>query len=190
VYSDEMTCVGHLRDASGGFRQGTPIAGASIRFAFGGGAAVAATDAAGEAETGFMVDEPAGLYPMVMSYAGSALYQSASYSGMVRVAPEHAMIRFTGDRRVGDGGHAWVDLSANLRESLDGTLGHRLTQQQLVFEVYRGGMLVRQCTANVGGAGKASCERWLGPGRYHVVTRLAPNGYYAAERVRTLLIVR
>jgi hypothetical protein len=190
VFSDEMTCVGHLRDASGGSRQGSPLAGASIRFAFGGGAAVAATDAAGAAETGFMVDEPAGLYPMAMSYAGSALYQSASYSGVVRVTPEHAMIRYTGDRRVGSGGHAWVQLSASLREGPDGTPGYRLAEQQLVFEIYRGGMLVRACTASVGGRGTASCERRVGPGTYHVVTRLASNGYYAADRTRTMLIVR
>jgi hypothetical protein len=125
-----------------------------------------------------------------MSYAGSALYQSAVYSGLLRVTPERAVIRYTGDRRIGSGGHAWVELSATVRESRDGMLGGRIAEQRLVFEVYRRGILVRMCTANVSGAGVATCERWLGPGRYHVVTRLASNGYYAAERARTLLLVR
>jgi hypothetical protein len=189
VFSDEMTCAGYLRDASHGARQGTAIAGASIRFSFGGGTSVAATDASGEAETGFMVDEPVGTYPMLMSYAGSALYQATSYSGMLRVAPERATLRYTGDRHIDANGHAWVELSASLRESADGSPGMRIDEQQLVFAVYRGGMLVRQCTANVGGAGAATCDRWLGPGRYHVVTRLASNGYYAADHIRTVLIV-
>jgi hypothetical protein len=194
VFSDEMECYGYLRDASGGSRHGTALANATIRFEFGGQSAVAKTDVGGKAETGFMVDDAAGTYAMLMSYAGSSLYQPASYSGWLRVSPERSFLHYTGDRHVGAGGHTWVGLSARVQESLDGTLGHLLDRQQIVFEVYRAGSLVRMCTANVVGAGAsagvASCDKWLGPGRYHVVTRLAPNGYYTAERVRTLLVVR
>jgi hypothetical protein len=192
-FSDEMECYGYLRDASAGSLRGTGIANASVRFEFGGAAAVATTDAVGEAETGFLVQERAGTHTMLMSFAGNALYQAVTYAGPIRVEREHARLRYTGDRSVRAGWPAVVLLSARLGERLDGALGHRVDEQELVFDVYRGGRIVRTCSAAVAGvaasAATASCTRSLGPGRYHVVTRLAPNPYYSAAPVRTPLVV-
>jgi len=193
-FSDEMECYASLQDASGGSRYGTAIANAPIAFAFDRRTKVATTDAWGRAETGFLMDGPAGTHAMVTTFAGNALYREASATEWIRVAREHARLRYTGDRSVTAGGPAWVRLSARVNESVDGSLGDELGRQHVVFEVYRGGLFVRSCSAQVvgvsGSAGLASCDRRLAPGRYHVITRLAPNGYYAATRVRTLVIVR
>jgi hypothetical protein len=192
-FSDEMECYGYLRDASAGSLHGAGIMNASIRFEFGGAAAVATTDARGTAETGFLVQERAGSRAMLMSFAGNALYQPAAYVGAVRVEREHARLRYTGDVWVRAGWPATVRLSARISERLDGALGYRIDEQRFLFEVYRSGRLIRTGSVAVTGVSASSAvgslTRALRPGRYHVVTWLAPNPYYVAEAVRSVLVV-
>jgi hypothetical protein len=190
-YSDAVAVYALLADDSSLPRQ--PLFNLPIAFTIGTQQTTAKTDSSGRAAGSIVLTQPAGERGVSAAFAGNDYYEPSSDSDTFTITNESAEIIYTGDTQVVTskvGAKATVVLAATLTEDADGSLGTRLGEQTLRFEVFSFGdsglvMAIASCQAPVtgvtAGTGSAACSVSLGAADpYQIRTTLLDNGYYAA----------
>lgn len=171
-----------LIDAATGAR----IAGATIQLALGDEACAGVTDAHGKVSCTIVASEPAGIYPIVASFAGDAQHLPASAAAAYVVTREQTTLEYTGPTVLENG--STVALSAALKED-----GHAPVAGRLVTFTLGTGVGAQTCIATTDAAGVASCARTvtqpLGAGT--VTASFAGDPYYepAAASAPSVIVV-
>ena len=75
---------------------GLPVVGASLTFGLDGQSCNATTDAAGQASCDITPNEPAGSYPLTVTYGGTYQLEPASFNGTFIVTHEETTLTYTG----------------------------------------------------------------------------------------------
>ena len=168
-YQDAISLSARLADQAG-----NPLATMPIAISLGSQTCTAVTNAAGVAACAITPSVVAGTYPMTASFAGTPLLLPSSASVPFVVTPEEAVLAYTGDTKVAQGGSAL--LVGALRED-----GQAPIPGRAVSFTLGSGAGAQSCAAATDASGNAACvirpvDQPLGPGQ--VSAAFSGDGFY------------
>lgn len=165
-YNDAAPLSATLRDATAG----GPLPSRVLTFTLGSKSCTSTTDAAGSASCAITPLDPAGSYPLSVTFAGDApALLPISYAGMFTLMPEEVDVRYTGPTDAANG--TAITLSATLRE--DGTTPVQGRSIALAYGT-------QGCAATTDATGTATCQLTLSQmlGAVTASAIFASDGFY------------
>ena len=194
VYSDPINLEASLIDVL----TGLPIPDRLIVFTLGSQTASAATDTDGVAVISMVLDQPTGLYEVLVSFEGDDEYLASSASSEFQILKEDAFVYYSGLTII-DESDETLTLMATVIDDVDGSWGD-LSKIYVIFTIY----IISDDTTpiividsivvsstDLAGIGIATVELSnLAEGEYFIVISLNPdqNLYYHSEDSDTTII--
>jgi hypothetical protein len=188
-YSDQVAFSATLTDAGGGAMNGMALASKTVGFTLGSQSASGTTNGSGVASANLTLNQAAGPYSVVSSFATDSLYLGSGDSDSFTINKEKAETAYTGDLFVLTAGPtittAPVTLSAHLTEESDGYPGN-IALAKVRFELFKSGnlsMTPDQFVGNVpvNSSGDALISANLGVDNWTVMVKIeSTNGYWTA----------
>jgi len=165
------------------------LAGETLSFTVNGlFVATAVTNGSGVATLPYLIDLPAGSYPILVEFANNGTYTASSGAGTLTVTQEDATLAYTGPTTIPSGAPSSLALSATVTQAADGSLGTFAPPAVSLQFVVRtlGGAIVDTKIAVVSVGGTASVASIaLTSQPYTVEVSMVANGYYVATPVIT-----
>ena len=179
-YQDAIGLSAQLADQAG-----HPLATMPIAIGLGSQTCTAVTNAAGVAACVITPSVAAGTYPLTASFAGTPLLLPSSVSVPFVVTPEEAVLAYTGDTKVAQGGSALM--VGTLRED-----GRAPIPGRAVSFTLGSGAGAQTCAAATDASGNAACvirpvNQPLGPGK--VTAAFGGDGFYQPASATAATIV-
>ena len=164
---------------------GLPVVGETLTFGLDGQSCMGITDAAGHASCTITPNEPAGVYPLTVSFSGTSQLEAANFNGNFTVTREETTLTYTGPTLIANGSS--VQLSAVLKED-----GVTPIAGRMVTFTLGSGPGAQSCSGLTNAAGVAMCDisavtQPLGPGT--VGAEFAGDAFYlpASDSASTLV---